>query len=244
MENQKTDKKLIVSDYDQTFYINDKDIEKNKKMVREFEKEGNIFIIATGRSYFDFKNKADTYHIKYNYVILNHGTTIIDKQDTIIHNFSIDNSIIEKIEKEIYPSKADRLFCCSGLESRVDINHRDLTKIHVKYATKEEAMKINETLNSKYSHFINSYYVGSNSIEIISNQTNKSKAIKLLTQKLKIKEENVYTIGDGYSDIQMIKDFNGCCMEEAVEELKKVAKKQYKSVSDLINEILVDSLSN
>ena len=39
-------KKLLVSDYDQTFYINDEDIEKNKIAVNEFRKKGNIFVIA------------------------------------------------------------------------------------------------------------------------------------------------------------------------------------------------------
>ena len=33
-------KKVLVSDYDQTFYINDEDIEKNKLAVSEFRKEG------------------------------------------------------------------------------------------------------------------------------------------------------------------------------------------------------------
>ena len=48
-------KKILVSDYDQTFYLNDEDIERNKKEVEKFEKDGNIFAIATGRSFFDFK---------------------------------------------------------------------------------------------------------------------------------------------------------------------------------------------
>lgn len=99
-------------------------------------------------------------------------------------------------------------------------------------------MKINENLNNKYSQYINSYYVTGNAIEIISNKTNKSKAIKLLTQQFKIDDRNVYTIGDGFSDIEMVKNFNGYCMEESVEELKKVAKKQYKSVSGLIREVM------
>ena len=50
-------KKLLVSDYDQTFYINDEDIEKNKIAVNEFRNQGNIFAIATGRSYYDFIKK-------------------------------------------------------------------------------------------------------------------------------------------------------------------------------------------
>ena len=51
------DKKILVSDYDKTFYLNDEDIEKNKIAINEFRKRENIFIIATGRSYFDFHNK-------------------------------------------------------------------------------------------------------------------------------------------------------------------------------------------
>lgn len=230
--------KMIVSDYDQTFYINDEDIEKNKIAVSKFEANGNFFIIATSRSYLDFKNKAQAYNINYNYVILNHGATIIDSNENIIYNFPIDNEIISKIKDEISIEKFIRFFCCSGLESRVDITHKDLTKIHIKYNTKEEAMEINKILNDKYPQYINSYYVTGDSIEIISSKTNKSNAIRLLTQKFNIDYKNIYTIGDGYSDIEMVKDFNGFAMEDSVEELKKVAIKEYKSVSELINEIM------
>lgn len=99
-------KKMLVSDYDQTFYINDIDIEKNKMAVSEFEAKGNFFLIATGRSYLDFKNKAEAYNISYNYVILNHGATIIDSNDNIIYNSPIDNAIISKIKDEINIQKA------------------------------------------------------------------------------------------------------------------------------------------
>ena len=51
-------KKVLISDYDQTFYLNDKDIEENKKVIKRFRELGNIFIIATGRSYMDYKNKV------------------------------------------------------------------------------------------------------------------------------------------------------------------------------------------
>ena len=99
-------------------------------------------------------------------------------------------------------------------------------------------MEINKILNNRYSQYINAYYVTGDSIEIISSKTNKSNAIRLLTQKFKIDDKNIYTIGDGFSDIEMVKDFNGYCMEESVEELKKVAIKEYKSVSELITEVM------
>ena len=232
-------KKIIVSDYDHTFYINDEDIEKNKIAVAEFEKKGNIFTIATGRSYFDFKNKANIYKINYNYVILNHGATIINGNDEVIYNFSIDNNIISKIKDEINLENSIEHFCCSELESRVDFKHSNLTKIRVKYNTREEAMKINNILNKKFSEYINSYYVSNNAVEIISNKTNKSSAIKLLIQKFNIDKKEVYTIGDGFSDINMVQDFNGYCMAESVEELKKIAIGQYNSVSELIKEVMI-----
>lgn len=233
-----TNKKILVSDYDQTFYLNDEDIEINKEAVDRFRKEGNIFVIATGRSYFDFHNKVNMYNFDYDYVIINHGATILDKNNNIFANFSINDGVINNIKDDLQLEKSIKSFCCSKLESRVDFEHNDLTKINVKYNTKEEAMTINEIINNKYSNDVNSYYVTENSLEIISNKTNKSNAINLLIERLNILQENVYTIGDGYSDIEMIKDFNGYAMRESVNELKQVAIKEYESVSNLIDEII------
>lgn len=229
---------MLVSDYDQTFYLSDDDIEANKNSVERFRNEGNIFVIATGRSYFDFKNKLDLYNFAYDYVILNHGATVLDKDDNIIVNYSIDNNIINNIKEDLRIAKTIRQFNCSGLESRVDFDYKNLTKIHAKYNSREEAMAINELINNKYSNYVTSYYVNTNSVEIISNKTNKSIAINNLIDKLNILKDNVYTIGDSYSDIDMIKDFKGYAMKESVNELKQVAIKEYDSVSNLINDLM------
>lgn len=49
--------KLLVSDYDKIFYLNDYDIKKNKSYVNKFINLGNMFVIAKGRSYQDFHEK-------------------------------------------------------------------------------------------------------------------------------------------------------------------------------------------
>lgn len=229
---------MLVSDYDQTFYINDNDIEKNKKAVEQFQNKGNIFVIATGRSYLDFKNKLDLYNFNYDYVILNHGATILDKDNNIFANYSIDSNIIKDIYEDLNIKESINSFNCSELESRVDFNHQNLTKINVKYNSREEAMRINKIINDKYSNYVVSYFVNTNSIEIISNQTNKSNAINILIERLSLSKDDIYTIGDGYSDIDMIKDFNGYAIKDSVEELKQVSIKEYESVSDLINDML------
>lgn len=230
-------KKLLVSDYDQTFYINDEDIEKNKIAVNEFRKKGNIFVIATGRSYADFMKKKNQYNIEYDYLIINHGATILDKKENIIFNEKIPNEILDSLKFDLHIENSERNFCCSILESRVEFENKNLTKIHVKYNDSEYSNKILKKLEEKYNGCINAYLVSGNSIEIISKNANKSKAIKLLSKEIEIGQEKIYTIGDGYSDIEMVKDYNGYAMKESVDELKNVALEEIDSVSDLIRKI-------
>ena len=230
-------KKILVSDYDQTFYLNDEDIEKNKKSVENFRKKENIFIFATGRSYFDFMNKAEQYKLKWDYLIINHGATILDKNNNIISNYTIDNDVIKNIKKDLEIEKAIKYFCCNLENSRTNFDDKDLTKIHAKYE-KNKAEQINSLINKKYSEFVNCYLVSGNAVEIISNKTSKSNAIEEIVQIEKVNRENIFTIGDGYSDIEMIKNYNGYCMEKSVQELLKICNgKIVKSVSELIEKI-------
>ena len=166
-------KKLLVSDYDQTFYLNDEDIEKNKIAVKEFRNKGNIFVIATGRSYGDFMKKKEQYNIEYDYVIINHGATILDKEDNIIFKAIMPNEILDSLKSDLHIENTERQFCCSLLESRVEFEHKNLTKVHVKYNDLEYSNEIQKNLEEKYGDVLNIYYVSGNSIEIISKNTNK-----------------------------------------------------------------------
>lgn len=231
-------KKLIVSDYDQTFYINDQDIEKNKKAVNKLIESKNIFAIATGRSYFDFYKKWKTYKFNYNYAILNQGATIIDDKHNVLVNVAIENEIIPKLKKDLELDKSIALFCCSELESRVDFEHKNLTKIHVKYESKEDAIGKSKYINEKYANYVKAYYIEPDFIEIVSNKTDKSIAVLFIVKLNNVSEKDVYTIGNGNNDLEMIKRFNGFCIEGAVKEVKNCALKQYSSVSNMIEDIL------
>lgn len=228
--------KIIISDYDDTFYTNSKDIKKNVKAVNKFM-NNNLFAIATGRSYHDFLDVKELYNINYNYLIINHGSTILHN-NTILYNSSIDNRIKNNILKELNLDKTVNYLACSTLNSRVSLTSDNLTKINVRYNTEEIARKIMDLINIKYGRYVNCFMVCENKvIEIVSKASNKENAIKFIADKENILLGNIYTIGDGYSDIEMVKQFNGFAMENAIKELKDKARAKYKSVYQLIYDV-------
>lgn len=237
--------KIFVTDYDNTFYTNDKDIKKNIDKVNKFRELNNIFVIATGRAYENIIEEINKFNIKYDYLIINHGSTIINNKNEIIENHTIENSIQDSLISNLDIYDNNNFFCCTSLTNyyKQDMykSHiiKDLTKIHKAFSSLDTAKKVNEKLNFIYkdkiiTHIIEKY----NAIEIISSQVNKSKAIKKIANILDIPSNNIYTIGDSYNDIEMIKDFSGACMKNSILELKNITTKEYNSVSDYLNEIM------
>ena len=54
-------KKVLVVDYDRTLFINNSDMLNNINSINKFRENGNIFIIATGRTYNSLKKEIDKF---------------------------------------------------------------------------------------------------------------------------------------------------------------------------------------
>ena len=93
----------------------------------------------------------------------------------------------------------------------------------------------------KYGEYINAHLVCENqvAIEIVSKEASKEDAIAYISSLEKVKNENIYVIGDSYSDIEMIKKYSGYIMENSIAEgiLGKNYSKKYSNVYELINDI-------
>ena len=63
-------KKIVFSDYDGTLNTGEEDMIKNIQAIQEFMNNGNLFVIATGRSYLDLKRKLESYPIPFDYLIV------------------------------------------------------------------------------------------------------------------------------------------------------------------------------
>ncbi len=236
--------KIIISDFDDTLYFDGYISNIDINSINEFRKEGNLFVIATGSSYTSFIEKIKSYPIKYDYLIVNHGSSIY-KNNLLISNTIIDedtlNQIISRYDldnpnKYILKSNTYGNFFSTAKEGLVKPTESKITKIHLFFNEQNYSKEI-KYLQKNFKDKLNIYEVFANHIEIISKKASKIIAIKEVIKNENIKDNDIYTIGDGYSDIEMIKEFSGYSMKNAVLELKKYSINEVDSVSSLINTI-------
>lgn len=233
-------KKVLVVDYDRTLFTNNSDMLNNINSINKFRENGNIFIIATGRTYNSLKKEIDKYNIEYDYLILNHGSLVIKKDKSTLFHYKIDKNILFNITNYLSKYKPKSVMYSYYTEDTNDINNPNISKITIVFQKDIETFKkVMMDIVKKYNNKLNIYFTQNYEIEIISKGTNKSRAIDLLMKKANFKKENIYTIGDSYTDIDMINDYNGSCMEKSIDILKNNKNiKKYSSVSVLIKDIL------
>lgn len=226
--------KMIVSDFDETFSIN---IDKNIKSAREFINNNNLFVIATGSSYQSYIDKLDGRNFRISYLIVNHGATVY-KDNKILYSDYLNNDLSNNIYKDIINSDYYSYFFCNEKVRMSDKVLNNTTKINIVYKSSIQAEQMQHKLLQKYGKYINCYLLYETLLEITNIKASKINAINNIMKIEGIPSSEVYTIGDGYNDIEMIKKFNGCAMKNSVLELKQVASKQYSNVFELIKEVM------
>ncbi len=221
---------MLVSDYDDTLNI---EKEKNLKYIKMFMKS-NIFVIATGRSYISIKQrlKLDMKGLTPNYLITNHGATIINNNNKVINTSFIEKEVVDKILQLINREKIHKINYYGSKKF-----NRDINKIMLTFKNIEEATGVFNII--KNTDLVTTYLINRKGkmpkVEIINKNTNKAKAIKVIEELEK--PSKIEVIGDGTQDIEMIKEYNGNCVVNAIDKVKKISKKQYKYVYELIKEL-------
>lgn len=232
-------KKIIISDFDDTIYVNQKIEKEIVELVRKFREEGNLLIIATGSSYPSLISKIGNSGLEYDYLICDHGCNIM-KDDKLIYYKLIDEDIVKELIRDYELEKGENNFIISKDKGNVSFDNKEISKIHISFTNKGDDFKVREKLINQYNNKIKVYCLVNyyNSIEIINGECSKLNAIQKIIDIEKIESNNIYTIGDGYSDIEMVKKYNGYCVKKSVDELKKVSSKVYDTFKDFISDII------
>lgn len=222
--------KIIVSDFDNTLF--NTDINKNVEAIKRFVKNGNLFIIATGRPITYLNDDIASLDIPAEYYICNDGSIIFDKYLNVLYRKDIEPQVVEPIFNML---KEDN----NIIEVFVDTSHGFISNTNGCangiVARPFDKIKSNIIL----SKIVNKYpsvhgYISTNWININDATVSKSEAIKYLVETYNYKKEDIYTIGDGTNDLSMIQDFNGYTLPSGNEDVKSKTNNIVKSVYELI----------
>lgn len=218
-------KYVLVSDFDNTLYVRNQEVlNKNKEAIKRFRNEGNIIVIATGRSRNTILELLTNNDISYDYLICNNGAETYDNNLNLINRNPMDGEIVKNI-KEIAKKNNNYL-----LEAKSD-DDKYTNCIFIKREN-----NLDEILN--YVKDITYNYFSANWLNIVDKKTSKVMAVKALEEKL-FSKDKIFTIGDAINDKEMIEYYNGAKMaihEEILDDINcPIYQHFYEYIENILN---------
>ena len=177
-------------------------------------------------------NVADTAHLEGKQITAfmpaRDGTAIVANDGFYRHRIIIN----DQLEEHRYP----------GLEP--NMSEEDLWKMG-KYAqivisleNRERAKELETKLREEYGDRIEAYankYV----VDVVPKGMSKATGIEIVRKKEGIDLEDLYTIGDAANDLTLMEyGYNGCVMDYALPEVKAHAKREYRCIAALVDDVM------
>lgn len=247
--------KIFASDYDGTLHINGEVTQKTLDGIKRFRTAGNLFGIATGRSLNSISEQIKEYNIPVDFIIGNNGSVAVDgNREFLYHhymNFERVDEIIERLPKEGVGYYGVNDGINVGLHDRLDqrkhvdstfveiddvLNKEQAVGMFVRFETNEQAKRFADELNEAYHGEIRAYNF-LHYVDILNYGVTKSNGINQLVEALKLDCE-VFTIGDSFNDIPMIKTFDGFAICSGDPEVVERASKCFDDVETALDYVM------
>ena len=206
--------RALASDYDGTLYFDGVFKQDDVKAIHQFQKDGHLFGLCTGRP---LVGVIDKHHINYDFYILSSGAVIYDKDLTILYESVIPRKVVTSIvnqylndyeifiqaNRDLYVLKeAENIIPLTFISSLDDIAHDHFYSISINGKSEEHASKLCKILNRKFPDIV--AFQNIKYIDIVSKDCSKGDGIKRLRQLLQLDE--ISGIGDSYNDIPMLEE--------------------------------------
>ena len=237
--------KLIATDMDGTL-LNDEHLisEGNIEAIKEIQKKGVKFVLASGRpSFAMFEYAKELEMARYGgYVLAFNGGQLIDIRKIYELSCEIEIPMALYGEDTVYASKDtentrfEAKLC--GMKFREFGSLEELDGYGIKETTKcmlisdpEKVKKAEEHMKSKYG---NEYFIAISKpvfLEIANKNINKGKTLRQLGELTGIGMEEMIAVGDSYNDIPLLEVVGmPVAVSNANEEIK--AKSKFESTSN------------
>lgn len=256
--------KILFSDFDGTLVDGNQPLSlKNKEKMQELQNAGHLVVICTGRNITEYQRDEHLFHFPFDYLVLNNGGHIVDKNYQTIYEKVIDKEVGVDIlnhlitHKNIWSFFADgkRMY---GYRDGITIDHgKDGQEIHEDFVASyqqadhfqiicfhqedqgiTDSQKCYDYIKEKYSEqvepFFNLHYV-----DVAPSGCSKGKGVAKLLELIDEDIDEVYAIGDSYNDLPMIQEADyGYTFHYANEKIKKETKYHVNYVYEVIDDML------
>lgn len=229
--------KILISDLDNDIVLNGKE---QIESIKRFTREGNIFICATDKAINYIADHLSLMDINIEYFICNDGAAIFDKYYNIIYRKDMRSDVVRPI---INMLKDDD----NILETFIDTTHgfvSDTEKcangIVARPFDKEKAEVLLNKIVLKYPSVHG--HVNDNWLNIIDIEVNKKTAIEYLIDNYHLNKDDIYVLGQGVNDLEMVENFKSYVLKDSKEDLKKFAIKEVENISELVDILLEDNI--
>lgn len=256
--------KLVFCDIDGTLILDNKEMNpKDIEILKRWQQLGNKIALCTGRNIMECQMVLKTIDIPYDYLVLNNGGHILDKQSTLYE---------KKISQDIGCSILDITtqfhglwsYYCNGKETYGYLNgktydHRgrgnmeidgsfyemyhkagdfQIIWFHQDNQQMDDALYCLDYIRKRFSDSIEPH-VNQHYVDIVPLGCSKGEGIKQLMSLIDDDIEKTYAIGDSYNDISM---FESVDVAATFHRAEINVKKHTDCYVDYVYEFLLQSL--
>lgn len=220
---------LLASDFDATLTDSKGNIPKsNSDAIKYFVSQGGKFTVSTGRTKVGFHFYSD--ELINAPILLGNGAAAYDhRKDEYCFLNEIKLAAFDEIFDllRFFPDVAVEIYCVNDKvfainPHEMNLRHFETLKINnystcnrlscdmfpaikIMLYTECRSMEIQAYLSERNSEYIKYIPTSGQFVEIISSTAGKGAALLQLASVLNIKKENVYAVGDGGNDVDMLK---------------------------------------
>ena len=230
------------------------------ELIEKFYEKGVLFFATSGRQLYNLQQIFSPVKDKIGYIAENGA--IVLHNDEILYKSAIDVDLALELSKKILDKDNVELFICGehttyimpkskdfdklvGNEIQNHITQiksfdeidQDIVKVSLFYkdGINDEIIEyFTKDYGDKFQHTVS----GHTWYDFMNLNTHKGNAIKLLQKVINVSSEETVAFGDNFNDIEMLADAKySYAMEDAHQEVKKVANYTCKNVVETLKEI-------
>lgn len=237
--------KIIATDFDGTFRRSGEISKSDMEAVRKWQAAGNLFGFSTGRGYCNIVETGR--NVGVDFIVCCGGAAVYSGEGELIWEATYEKDTLERLLEISDRMDVGRCTAYSGLD-RWEIRRggvvtpipEDVSKIQVcSFASeaKETSKAFAEEVNRLIPEYAKAHLNGRH-IDLVAAGVTKSSGIRALMQIHGLTDGDVITVGDNYNDYDMIKDFNGVTVPNAVDAIKEISSRVYNDFTELVEDNL------